>query len=284
MGCTHRRLDERRTQIRVEGLAAPLRLYQFSDTHLQAAADHDPDLPQQWRENPLPKLPCSSRDLLCQHLERAIALDADLILMVGDLFHFPSPENHQLAETLFDDCPLPVWLVPGNHDWFYPGMDGWEPLRSRMLPRLKSLFPGEQYHFWSRCLGGVRFVALDNSAYFLDAEQSAFLEQELRQGQPTVVLLHIPLSLPEIRPPVLEKFGMPLLMADPEIDYALHKRPDVDVEATFAAAEMLRNAENLIAILSGHVHLSLTGRVSPTAVQYISGAGYRADYRLLELV
>ena len=126
-------------RLSIPGLHHSLRLYHFADTHLQAGADTDPRLPPAWKNDPTPKLPLDNRTLLQSHLDRARNGGSDLILACGDLCHFPSPENARLVSTLLDASPVPVWTLPGNHDWFYPGQDGWEAMRDRQLPRLRNV-------------------------------------------------------------------------------------------------------------------------------------------------
>lgn len=280
----HQNISEYHARIKLSDRGVkPFRIYQFSDTHLQAVAEHDPELPDAWRLRPTPVLPSSSEQLLRSHLQRAQDLNADLILNLGDVFHFPSRENVELAERLFAEVGIPVWSVPGNHDWFYPGMDGWEALRAAMMPRLAPLFP-EGWSQWSRTWNGVRVIGLDNSTYFLSAAQSAFLREELSRGEPTIVVLHIPVTTPELRIPVIEKFGAPLLMNDADVEADKLEREGATPEPTAEACRLLCASTNVVAVLSAHVHLAHAAQVSATAMQYVCDAGYRNGYRLLEIV
>lgn len=246
------------------------RIYLFADTHLQAVSANDPLLPDVWRADSSPVLPMDSEALLRSHLDRAVAGGADLILCGGDLFHFPSPENAALASRLFAACPLPVWCVPGNHDWFYPGQDGWEELRAAQLPRLEAVF-GRQAHAWSRVHQGLRVIGLDNSTSCFDREQVDFLAAELARGEPSLVMLHIPISLPRLREDVIAKHGSPLLMADPETGL----RPGVDAEATREGVRLLHTAPHVRLVLAAHVHLAHRDPLESGGEQLIPEAGYR---------
>jgi len=186
----------------------------MADLHLQAYADDDLRVTQAWREQPKPALSEESSDLLQSHLDRAVKGGADLILMAGDLFHFPTQENRDLALTAFESCPIPVKTVPGNHDWFFPGQDGWEDLRERQLPELKGVF-GANPSYWVDEVNGLRILGLDNSTYFLTRAQCEFLREQCAQPDPLLVMMHIPLSLPGLREKVIAKHGNPILMHDP---------------------------------------------------------------------
>ncbi len=271
---THSQPDPAQDHLLAKGLCRPLHLYYFADTHLQQVADNDPLLSDAWKENPVPNLPCSNSTLLASHLDRAVTGGADIILCGGDLFHFPSAENVALALRLFGACPRPVWCVPGNHDWFYPGQDGWEDLRASMLPRLEKIYRG-QASYWSRSVQGLRVIALDNSTYFLDTEQVSFLDRELAEDVPTVVMMHIPLSTPALRDATVAKHGQAILMADA----AGRTRAGIDPGPTRHAAGLLRDSAQVLAVLSAHVHFPFQEDITPGKPQLIPEAGYRHGYR-----
>jgi len=263
--------------LQVKELADSIRIYQFSDTHLQAHAASDPLLPDAWKASPKPVLPAGNEDLLARHLARAVEGRAGLILFCGDLFHFPSPENRDLVLRAIDACPLPIWTVPGNHDWFYPGQDGWEALRAEQLPRLDPVF-GDSPSFWLREYQELRVLGLDNSTYFLTEAQASFLEQVLQDSSPLLLMLHIPISAPGLREATIAKHGRPILMADPEG----RERPGVDPEPTRRAMNLLRESSCLRGIVSAHVHIPYVCEVFPGVPQWIAEAGYRDGYRWLE--
>jgi len=263
--------------LQVKELQDSLRIYQFSDTHLQAHSPSDSLLPDAWKAAPKPALPCSNGDLVAQHLNRAVGGKADLILYVGDLFHFPTPENRDLVLQAMEACPVPVWTVPGNHDWFYPGQDGWEDLRAEQLPLLDLVF-GDNPSYWLREIRGLRILGLDNSTYFLTAEQTGFLEQALQDPAPLLLMIHIPISAPGLREATIAKHGNPILMADPEG----RERDGIDPEPTRRAMDLLRNAPCLRGVVSAHVHLPYACEVFPGVPPWIAEAAYRNGYRWLE--
>ncbi|MGA0332389.1 MAG: metallophosphoesterase family protein [Kiritimatiellia bacterium] len=252
--------------LHVPACSSPLRIYYFADTHLQAAASGNPLIPPAWREDPKPVLPMDSEALLRSHLQRAREGAADLILCGGDLCHFPSPENNRLVRNLLSECPVPVFRVPGNHDWFYPDQAGGAELREQQLPVLMDIY-GPHFSHWRQDVHGIRFLGLDNSTYHLSTQQIRFLREELAQPIPTVLMMHIPLGSPRLREAVIAKHGKPLLMADPEreISRILHKAP------------------HLLALLAAHVHLASTEEISPGLPQIIPEAGYRHGYHWINI-
>jgi hypothetical protein len=263
------------TRIQAKGTHRPLRVYFFSDTHLQACRSDDPLLPDTWRKAPSPSLARESRALLRSHLDRAVHGDADLILMAGDLFHFPSRENARMAQEEFKACPVSIRSVPGNHDWFYPGQDGYEPLRDTQLPLIQ---PPVDVTPWVMELAGIRFVGIDNSTYFLSTHEADVLCRELEEPGPVVVLMHIPPSTPDLRPSVIRKHGGAILMHDPDG----RTRAGVDPEPTLKAVQALQTSPHLCAILAAHVHLPYEGSYRDNVSLIIPEAGYRDGFHWLE--
>jgi len=264
-------------RLHLPGLSRPVRLYHFADTHLQAGAETDSQVPAEWLADRSPTLPATDAALLESHLKRAAGGGADVIIACGDLCHFPSQQNAELISTAFRDCPLPVWALPGNHDWFYPGQDGWEDLRAAQLPRLAAVY-GDSHSAGCHDLHGMRLIHLDNSTYFLSAEQLAFLEEKLDTDLPVLIAMHIPLSTPALRKATIAKHGNPILMADPEGRI----RPDIDPEPTRRTAELLRTHPAVRAILSAHVHLPFREEFAPGRPQLIPEAGYRHGFRWID--
>ena len=114
----------------------------------------------------------------------------DAILFTGDLTDFGKPEEYDNLARLLAPLPMPVFLMPGNHD--DPGT-------------MRAKFPA---HAYLRQRAGrldyvvddfpVRIVALDStvpqaSGGVIDDAQLAWLDGTLaRSGKPTIVALHHP--------------------------------------------------------------------------------------------
>ena len=82
---------------------------------------------------------------------------------------------------------------------------------------LDSLTGGRPSH-QARDIGGIRFVAVDDSDYQVTQQQLDFVTEQLAAGLPTVLLTHIPVSLPTLRGPTIDRWETPLLLADPDGD------------------------------------------------------------------
>ena len=174
-----------------ESAPLPVRAFSFihaSDTHLD--------------EESLPRF----RRLREITEERGV----DFVLITGDLIKDALRVPEETARERFElfrkeksDFPVPVWVVPGNHENFgiereLSGVSEDNPLYGKAMYRR---FLGPTYYSFD--YGGVHFVALDTvdiegQWYYahVDATQMSWLDEDLSTvaaDTPVVTFNHIPL-------------------------------------------------------------------------------------------
>jgi 3',5'-cyclic-AMP phosphodiesterase len=103
---------------------------------------------------------------------------AEFVMILGDLVPTNRPENYQHFADMVGKAPLPVLVLPGNHDYGRHGGD-----------RYRELFGPGDYAF---DLGGYHFITLDNARLLLTDKQLSWLEKELKSPLPKLVFLHAP--------------------------------------------------------------------------------------------
>jgi len=103
-----------------------LRLLVFADLHLDALFSWArADVARERRQN--------LRDTLDNIIRLAGEVKADALLCGGDLYEHSrfTLDTQALLQKRFNDCPIPVFLAPGNHDWYGPDSiylrAGWAP-------------------------------------------------------------------------------------------------------------------------------------------------------------
>lgn len=182
---------------------------------------------------------------------------ANLVALIGDILSFPAEAGVDWAMQLLRSSGLPFVYTAGNHDWHYEGQEGTlQDLRRHWCTeRLTPFYQGHQPLMDSREIHGVRLVTIDNSTYQILPEQGEFLQSELALGQPTVLMVHIPLYVPGR--PVGFGCGHPAWGSLTDKNYALERRerwPSGHTATTFAFHHQVFSAPNLMAILAGHIH------------------------------
>jgi len=130
------------------------------------------------------------------YLERAVAhvltLDPrpDVVIMTGDLVEAGKPEEYERLRRLIAPLPMPVYLIPGNHD-------GRESMRAAFAD--KGYLPASGFLHYAVEDGPVRLIALDTLVEgkphgALAEEQLAWLEARLGEqpDRPTMLFMHHP--------------------------------------------------------------------------------------------
>jgi 3',5'-cyclic-AMP phosphodiesterase len=197
---------------------------------------------------------------LSRALERVLTIDPrpDCVVITGDLVNNGHPDEYAALRELIDDFPIPLHLVPGNHDdpealvaefgdtgFLGDGLDtayvvGHEGFT---LVVLRSTVPGRPHGQ-------------------LDADQLAWLDKTLadRPDVPAFVCVH--------HPPM--RVGIPSLDA-------------MGLFGTDALADVVRGHPHVVRILSGHIHRPITGTFAGTTVSIAPSTWKQTALRLREL-
>jgi 3',5'-cyclic AMP phosphodiesterase CpdA len=131
--------------------------------------------------------------LLARAVAHVRALDPrpDVVLVTGDLVDAGLEEEYVRLRRLLAPLPMPVYVIPGNHDAREPlrrvfGEDGYFPRDGEFLQYVVERHP-------------VRLIALDTlvpgqGGGRLGAERLGWLDARLREGpsRPTLVFMHHP--------------------------------------------------------------------------------------------
>ena len=275
---THTRTDDAAT-IKIEGMADTVRLLHVTDTHLalidERDAEHLEACGGAHERFGARRLDADGNSVFTETTfdemmagVASLGTEIDLLAHTGDLIHFPSQANIERASAGLTGTGLEFMYTSGNHDWVFPGVEQVAGLREESWSLLDPITGGRPSHE-ARDIGGIRFLAIDNSTYQVNQEQLEFAAEQLAAGLPTVLLTHIPLSVPTLRGPTIDKWKTPLLMADPAGDPERAGSP-----ATVEFARSLSAAANLVAIFCGHVHFEHVDSISPNAVQYAGASAF----------
>ena len=283
INCTHTYTDQT-ARIAVEGLERPVRVLHLTDIHLRYFDDRDAGQKDNVREEIFP-ISGEYQAGFYELMDRVPEMDLDLVAITGDAINWPSQANIEHLGGLIRKTGVPTMFVPGNHDWRYPQLAPTEELRSKWMPALDPL-TGGQPECQVMEAGGIRFVGIDDSMYQITRKQLEFTRQQLATGQPVVMLLHIPISLPTLRPDAIKRWKVPIMLADPGWSDADRKIQGLepDTPETLEFVRLLTTAPNLVAILSGHLHIFHADSVNRTAVQYVTTNSSIGHHRLVEFV
>ncbi|HPN34881.1 MAG TPA: FG-GAP-like repeat-containing protein [bacterium] len=280
----------------IEGLQDTLRILQITDTHISVVDSSERKfwrysrrMDQAFITRPDGRTgePARPVDQFLQLLDKAKSLKVDLIALTGDIVNNPSRSSVAFVQAALQKCGIPYLYTAGNHDWHYEGMKGSSAqLRKTWIKkRLQPLYGRRNPFFHAHEIKGIQVVAIDNSTYQILPEQLAFFQQILKQGLPVVLLSHIPYYV--AGDPRKAGCGNPDWGWDQDKSYELERRQrwpkSGNSPATVEFINTLPAADNLAAVLTGHHHKSRATRLSATAVQYVTAAGFSGGSRLITL-
>jgi 3',5'-cyclic AMP phosphodiesterase CpdA len=279
--------DPEENQILVEGLEQEVLLFHLSDSHLAEADARDPHPARQAADHFQPyfqqRTPggIPTREVFSSLLARCRAVQPDALALTGDILHFPSVAGLELLDRSLGGQEYLYTL--GNHDWNFPYHPWGEATRQAHYPRFFAFSRGDPA-CQVRQVKGLRLIALDNSTYQVSDAQVEFLRRQLQDGKPCLLLVHIPLVIPSLMPSVMARWNAPIVMGGEEGWTAEARAKWLVGEvapSTRACLELVRQAENLVGILCGHVHFPRADQMRSGCFQYVAKPGFEGGCRVL---
>jgi outer membrane protein assembly factor BamB/predicted phosphodiesterase len=151
--------------------AKPLHFAWLSDTHVGSPTGAD-------------DLRATIKDINSQS-------DLEFVIVSGDVTELGKNEEFELAKGIYDECKIPVYLTPGNHDckWSESGATSFS-----------KFFGSDKFVFNA---GGYTFIAMDEGPVMkmgdghFAPEDLRWLESTLKilpKGQPIIFVTHYPLD------------------------------------------------------------------------------------------
>ncbi len=280
------KLDIRPLTISV-GATKPFKALHLSDTHFTRAAEHESERKRKLATARQRTFPWAEHQFDMQ-IEYAKKNNL-MIIHTGDMNDFVSDANleHVAAQMKAAD-----WIVaPGNHDFSLFVGEAWEDeaYKAQAYDSVQAVFPND-LTFASRVVNGVNFVSLMNGYYYVTEYQFERMKKEVEKGLPIVLLCHVPLYTPKHCESVLKGnnnyasyvMGTPREITSnfrlnpkyPADHWKQCRKQQYSNDTTLAFVAWLKEQPLLKAILCGHCHHFFEEQFSPTAVQYIVGAGY----------
>ena len=193
----------------------------------------------------------------------------DFVLLNGDMIHQGTLESNRGAfdylKTLLPELPVPFYPVVGNHEVSqHEGDPLWE------APYVETYGEGKQFYAFEH--RGIAFVVFNNAGtgegwageiYRFRVERLTDLLEE-HGGTPTIVVCHIPVYPIRQEEILAQSFGF-------------HSWRTVEPEI----GEVLANHPSVVAIVSGHLHLTGMARHHGMAQIVFAGtASYPHDVGL----
>ena len=240
--------------ITVPGVRENVRVFHVTDTHLPLHDSRDDAYASNYARMAVGG---ASKATFSEMLAKAKSVQADLVVLTGDIISFPTLANVEFAAEELRKSGLDWIYTAGNHDWHFEGVPSSDAAqREEWIPkRLMPLYGADVDPLaYSKVVKGIRFVAIDNSIYHVTERQLAFWRSEIAKGDPTVLLMHIPLWMDGFE---ICTCGNPNWGAAADRIWEIERREkwaERQSAESFALRSDVLEAPNLIAVLTGHLH------------------------------
>lgn len=267
------------------GLKKPFRALHLSDNHLAFADERDDE-----RKNILAENRQKAFDYhggVMKHLNEQLTYakeNALPILYTGDFIDFVSHKNLEMAQEILKD--VDYFMATGNHEFSLYVGEAFEDEAYKMQSYdfVQKHFKND-LTFASRVIGGVNFIAVDNSYYRFTESQLEKFKKEVEKELPIVLMFHSPLHTDELYHLIMDDLhfpcayltGTPEHLLKPYDDYRY--RQQKSDEATEKFIEYVHGCSAVKAILAGHMHENFESRLPSGVMQYITGGGYKGCAR-----
>ncbi len=290
-------VEQSKDLIAIEGLLETFRIMHLTDSHVSVLSKNEEEHhPYSRRMNKAfkkvkhykTKKKTTSKQMFLDLLDLAKEENVDLIVLTGDIINNPSQSSAIFIYESLKSTDIPYIYIAGNHDWHYEGMAGSsERLRQTWINNsLLPLYGGITTLYSSRVIGGINFVAIDNSTYQVNEDQLRFYKTQVKRNFPIVLLLHIPLYLEhEAKQKNHTVFGAPDWGWSIDRNYRIERRErwgkSGNLVTTSEFLETVKKSVNLCAVLAGHTHKDRISSLSEQVNQYVTGCSAYGHYRLL---
>ena len=272
----HARLAMSYSVVRI-GLKTPFSVLHISDTHLaEAYSDEHPDKVAAAASRSR-SFGGQQEESLAESLDWAKS-NVDFVVHTGDLIDFKSRANFDLVKKYFGEN---MFASMGNHEFYEYTKDSpegrGEDYKKPSWAALKAAYPVDP-RIDSRIVNGVNFIALDDVFGTVGEDQFERVRTESKKGFPMVLMMHVPLMTPDVVAATWKYWRMTgrkftgLPTGHPPKGDLFDQTHD---KTTVAFVDYLRGEKLLCAILTGHEHISMEERFSPTAVQYLTGGNFK---------
>lgn len=253
------------------GLKEKVSFIHVSDTHLTLADGRDGERKVNLAKKRARIFPGQIEDLI--EIEKT-SKELNLPIMhTGDLIDFVSRKNLEYAKKYVQNND--IYLSAGNHEFSLYVGEAFEDeaYRNKSLNRVQSCFKND-IRFYSKKLGKLNCIFIDDSYYRFDLDQFEKLKKEVSYNMPIILFMHCCLYDSNLRK-IMSNAEAPYVVCPPEkelencSEYRIRQQTPDDI--TKEMTEYIKNEKSIKAIITGHLHFDWEGTLDCGIPQYVTG-------------
>ena len=251
------------------GAERPFSILHISDTHLTAAYPDDNEWARKQAQRRSVTFGGRQEEALMDSLAWA-KQHVDYVVHTGDMIDFQSRANFDLVRKYYGEGGATMIGSLGNHEYYHGQKKETEETKGETRELVSAAFPFDT-SFQSTVVNGVNFVTLDNVYNTVTAAQATRFEAEVKKGLPIILCMHCPIDTPRIHRAADKYWKRDNLKTvwdasgwkDP-----CRERITRDFVAYLKAQPLLKG------LLTGHYHIDVQDRFSPTAIEFLVGGNF----------
>lgn len=245
------------------GVKKPFTIIHMTDTHVTGAYEY---------ENERIKAEFKARSIrfpnaedYCEFVSKLSKEENYPIMHTGDFIDYVSKENLDKAKKYFDEND--IFMAAGNHEFYRPDDPGVEnkEYRDSGFEIIKDYF-NNNILADKKEVGGVNFVALDNSYGYFENWQIDYLKEIIKEGKPIVIMVHWPLHTERFTRTFIGRDRVsPVLCVPEELmnDYPERAKEKFTAdEATKTMYDLIKGEPLIKSVLTGHEHMDFTDEIN----------------------
>lgn len=270
------------TTLKIPGLTHSYKFLHVTDTHVCAVSDEEGASMNQnryqyllARRNAFMSDGIYAEDRLPLLFDYADEIDADLLLLTGDLIDFPTETNLSVLFGNVSRVKTRSLFCLGNHDWTFADDYMSANAVATYIPRFNELTDGDPYFSYVE-YEDLLVVAIDNST---DVVTQATVDKFFalyEKNKPIILMLHVPFHVDTLEADVRAVWG------GRNITMGIGAMgSDWQSVIDLYTSVCLDENTPVVAVIAGHVHFNHED-VFPNGVpQYITSTGYTGDCRVI---
>lgn len=187
------------TEIIIPGVSQTYTFLQVSDMYITLAEEAESDLVKESAADRLSVF--TGQDGIVSDirfrcfLKYAKEINANGLLLSGDIADFPSLGNFHSIKTALEKSELDYLYVYGNHDWSY-SWNYFDKEACESSDRLYAELLGGNPLYQIKDYGEFSIMAIDNSKDVINQEQLDAYKKEAAKGNPIILMFHVPITQP----------------------------------------------------------------------------------------
>ena len=270
----------------IPGLSKEYTLLQVTDLHASAYSNEEAKAMTAARRNYIAGRRNAFTDGFMLSEERmpymfgyANEINADLLMLTGDIIDFPSELNLSMMQQNIEAVKAPTLFSLGNHDWCYADDYLSAGAAAQYIPKLNALSAGkpcDDPYVKYVDFGEFMVVSVDNSTDSVTAQTVDKFLALCEMGKPIILMLHVPLHVDSMVADCTKVWGKDLGMGGDTGVCAWSP----DVQRFYAAVAEDENSP-VVAVFAGHVHFNHEDVLPNGITQYITSTAYTGDCRVI---